>query len=313
MIDIIIPIYNGRKTIRRALNSIVRQNMIRDIDVYLIDDGSSEEYKDIIIEYGNRLNLKYEKLKQNGGPGNARNYGLQISNGDYVVFIDGDDQLASVNSIKTLYEAIQSNKSDIARSSIYENGLFGNRIIKNWNISLHGKMYRRAFIKKNNISFLDSYSNEDMAFNMMLKVCGAKISDIDNVTYIWNYNKDSIYRKNQNENRIKDFCDITNNTLIVLNESIKRNCDKKIIELVALEQLIQIFIRWLYIQKSYIKSETIDSIRNICDIYLKYNITKIEELICENELMTNYNESEMNKFYNFLNEVRPNFTKEMIK
>lgn len=313
MIDIIIPIYNGRKTIRRTLNSIGRQNMSKEIKVYLIDDGSSEEYRDIIMEYDSRLNLKYEKLEQNGGPGSARNYGLQISNGDYVVFIDADDEFASVTAIKTLYEAIQNDRSDIVRASIYENGLFGNRIIKNWNISLHGKIYRKKFIEKNNISFLDSYSNEDMAFNMLAKVCGAKISDIDNVAYIWNYNKDSIYRKNQSENRIKDFYDITNNTLIVLNQSIKRKSDAKLIELVALEQLIQIFIRWLYIEKSCIKNETLDSIKEICNIYLKYNVNKIEELILEHELITNRNKNGMNEFYNFLNEIRPNFTKEMIK
>lgn len=299
MIDIIIPMYNAQKTINRTLESILRQNMKEKVDIYLIDDFSEKDYSDTLNKYKNLLNLHYHRLDRKSGPGMARNYGLNISNGEYIVFVDADDMLED-EAIETLYDSIVKNSCDIIRSSIQEIGLAGNRIIKNWNISLHGKIYRRSFIDSNQIRFFSSYSNEDMAFNMMLRLYGAKMIDIEDITYRWFYNIDSVYRRDPDESRIRDFCDITVNTKEALRNAINQNCNKDLIELISLEQIIQIYIRWIYMDKSKIDVHINQYIKEICNIYLKYRNTNIDVLIRKYNLIYNYNDYKKNELEKFI-------------
>lgn len=288
MIDIIIPMYNAHETIGRTLDSIIGQDFKGIINIYLIDDSSDYSYNDVLEKYNKLLNIQYHPLNKRSGPGNARNYGLDKSNGEYVIFVDADDMLET-NAVRILHEAIEKNHCDIIRSSIQEIGLNGNRIIKNWNISLHGKIYRRSFIDYHRVRFLDSFSNEDMAFNMSLRLGGAKMMNIDDITYKWFYNSDSIYRKNVNESRLRDFQDITINTAKVLYKAVDEKCESCLIELISLEQLIQIYIRWMYIDKNKVDSYVKETIRKICKIYISFKNNDMDNLINKYCLIENYN------------------------
>ena len=90
MIDIIIPIYNARKTLELTLMSIKLQTIINKINIYLIDDNSSEDYKDILNKYKD-MNIIYIKLDKNNGPAVARQKGIEMSSSKYIMFIDADD------------------------------------------------------------------------------------------------------------------------------------------------------------------------------------------------------------------------------
>ena len=299
MIDIIVPMYNAQGTIEKTLESILKQNTDKTINIYLIDDYSDASYYSVLEKYKKLLNIHYYRLDKKSGPGAARNYGLDISDGRYIIFVDADDMLED-NAVETLYDAIEGNHSDIVRSSIQEIGLHGNRIVKNWNISLHGKIYRRSFIDNNKIKFFDSYSNEDMAFNMLLRLYGAKMSNIDNVTYRWFYNINSIYRKNPDESRIRDFHDITINTEKALSIAINFNCSKELIELISLEQIIQIYIRWIYMDKSKIDICVNKSIKGICEVYLKFKQINMDDLIKKYNLIYNYDDYKKNELERFI-------------
>ena len=72
MIDIIIPAYNAHNTIKKTLISICMQTVKDKINVYIIDDCSNEDYKEIINIFKDKINIKYYKLKENSGPGVAR-------------------------------------------------------------------------------------------------------------------------------------------------------------------------------------------------------------------------------------------------
>lgn len=299
MIDIIIPMYNAQETIGRTLESILRQKMNEVVNIYLIDDFSNDSYSDVIEKYKNQLNIYYHRLDKKSGPGMARNYGLDISNGKYIVFIDADDMLED-KAIVTLYRAIEENQCDMVRSSIQEIGLNGNRIVKNWNISLHGKIYRRSFIDSNKIRFCNSFSNEDMAFNMMLRLFGARMINIEDITYRWFYNINSIYRKNPDESRIRDFNDITINTEKALYNAINHNCNKELIELISLEQIIQIYIRWIYMDKSKIDIRINKAIKDICNIYIRVKNNNIDDLIEKYNLIYNYDNYKKNELEKFI-------------
>ena len=84
-ISIIIPTYNSSKFIERCLNSIPKSE---DIEVIVVDDGSTDNTVDLVQKYDNILLIK----AKHKGVSNARNVGLEASSGDYITFLDSDDE-----------------------------------------------------------------------------------------------------------------------------------------------------------------------------------------------------------------------------
>ena len=115
MISIIIPVYNAEKHLRRCLESLVQQTY-RDIEIILVDDGSSDTSCDICKEYSEKYDtIKYIR-KTNGGVSSARNEGLKNASGDYYTFVDSDDWVEP-DYVKKLLLCCQNNDCDIAMCS----------------------------------------------------------------------------------------------------------------------------------------------------------------------------------------------------
>ncbi len=91
-ISIIVPVYNVEKEIKRCLNSLIMQTY-SDFEVILVDDGSEDNSGRICDEYEKRDNRIIAIHKSNEGLSSARNKGLEMVTGDYVVFVDADDYL----------------------------------------------------------------------------------------------------------------------------------------------------------------------------------------------------------------------------
>lgn len=93
MISVIIPMYNREKSIKRSVDSVLNQTY-KNIEVFVIDDGSTDNGKNIINSYSDeRLHLiSYEK---NRGANYARNLGIKNAKGDYIAFHDSDDEWVS--------------------------------------------------------------------------------------------------------------------------------------------------------------------------------------------------------------------------
>ena len=90
MISVIIPAYNAEKTIKRAILSVLNQNYDGNVEVIVIDDGSTDQTAFRVTE------LKLEEVKiislpENLGAGRARNRGLDVATGNYIAFLDADD------------------------------------------------------------------------------------------------------------------------------------------------------------------------------------------------------------------------------
>ena len=86
-VTVIIPVYNGERFLRRALDSVSKQ--AHRSQVIVIDDGSKDSTREIIAnEYGELVTLIRQ---QNGGPARARNTGLRAATGEFVAFLDADD------------------------------------------------------------------------------------------------------------------------------------------------------------------------------------------------------------------------------
>ena len=112
-LSLIIPAYNAEKTIRECLDSVFSQS-IRDYEVIVINDGSTDKTETILNEYKQRYQdrLLYKNV-ENGGQGRARNIGFEMSKGDYIGYIDSDDWIDPDFSEK-LIRAIEKKKGDIA-------------------------------------------------------------------------------------------------------------------------------------------------------------------------------------------------------
>lgn len=86
--SIIIPVYNRPQEVDELLESLCRQTL-KDFEVIVVEDGSSETCKDICKKYTQRLDLHYY-FKSNSGPGPSRNYGAERSRGEYLIILDSD-------------------------------------------------------------------------------------------------------------------------------------------------------------------------------------------------------------------------------
>ena len=223
MIDIIIPVYNARKTLELTLMSIKLQTIIDKINIYLIDDNSSEDYKDILNKYKD-MNIIYKKLDKNNGPAVARQKGIEMSSSKYIMFIDADDLLYDADSIKKLFNKIEEDYDYVVGITIDEKQ---NTQIMNES-DLHGKIYKREFLLKNNIKFNNTRVHEDNYFNNLVLLCEPKQKEILENVYIYVDNKDSI----TNINKEKEFENLEiyiSNIKEIIEEATKRNIEKDLI------------------------------------------------------------------------------------
>lgn len=112
MISVIVPVYNVANFLNDCLTSIINQSY-NDIEIILVDDGSTDQSGEMC----NKFAAKDERIRvihqNNGGLSNARNVGLDVAKGKFVVFVDSDDYLHQ-KMIEKLYNAVVSWKADIA-------------------------------------------------------------------------------------------------------------------------------------------------------------------------------------------------------
>lgn len=116
LISIIVPIYNIETYLSRCIDSILNQTY-QNMEVLLIDDGSSDGSTEICDEFAKmdeRVTVIHQK---NGGLSSARNCGIDASHGEYIMFVDGDDYIEP-DMCEKLHFALLQNKSEIAVCSI---------------------------------------------------------------------------------------------------------------------------------------------------------------------------------------------------
>ena len=275
MIDIIIPIYNARKTLELTLMSIKLQTIIDKINIYLIDDNSSEDYKDILNKYKD-MNIIYKKLDKNNGPAVARQKGIEMSSSKYIMFIDADDLLYDADSIKKLYNKIEEDYDYVVGITIDEKQ---NTQIMNES-DLHGKIYKREFLLKNNIKFNNTRIHEDNYFNNLVLLCEPKQKELLENIYIYVDNKDSI----TNINKEKEFENLEiyiSNIKEIIEEATKRNIEKYLI-------IKYLIMKLKYINRIYNKLS--EKQQEIFKIWLKKYDIKLEKYINNTQYDEIYNE-----------------------
>ena len=187
-VSIIVPVHNSEKTLRRCIESALRQDF-EDFELILMDDGSSDKSASIINEYRKQDNRVRGITRANAGVSSARNRALARAQGDYIQFLDSDDWLTP-DSTRLMVQLMEEKKADMVIADFYR--------VVNEHVSVKGdideellltrtqyaefmmqnpadfyygvlwnKLYRRSIISRYRLRMDEKVSwSEDFIFNM---------------------------------------------------------------------------------------------------------------------------------------------------
>ena len=191
-VTVVVPAYNNETVIRECLDSIVGQTL-KDIEIIIVDDESTDKTFDIAKEYEASDSRVKAFRQKHSNAGEARNYGLSMAKGKYLVFWDSDDTFEQ-SALEKLYDKTSSTDADVCICDADKRDTITGRIYKK-NVFLSkelipqkevfnrtdftekflilttnhpwNKMYRRDFILENQLQFQSVPKANDVYFVMM--------------------------------------------------------------------------------------------------------------------------------------------------
>jgi len=216
LVSVVVPIYNVQEYIERCVKSIMQQSYYN-IEILLIDDGSTDNSGVLADEYAatdNRIKVFHKK---NGGLSDARNYGLAMSTGEYICFIDSDDFIHR-DYVECLMSICRKQECDIAQCNfvrtdgkididlyagkdasiqIYNNiemlnNLYGEQYINT--VIVCNKLYNKKLF--HDIEFPINRIHEDEATTYKLIYKAKRIGVIESELYFYFQRTNSIMQKN---------------------------------------------------------------------------------------------------------------------
>ncbi len=231
LISVIIPVYNVEKYLRECVESVINQTY-KNIEIILVDDGSTDSSGDICEEYiekDSRVTVIHQK---NSGPSKTRNTGLENANGKYIYFLDSDDYIEN-NALELLTEAAESNGADLVFFQAHSFADNGDEIRQGYTVKgtyepksgydmlaeLHkNKDYHcaiyllfisRSLLESNKISFLETaYCSEDMLFTYQVFCSAKKAVQCKNTLCHRRYRDGSIVTSKKTERHFRSCRDV---------------------------------------------------------------------------------------------------------
>lgn len=143
LVSVVIPVYNAEKYLRRMLESVLNQTFT-DIEVILVNDGSNDNSEKICYEYKRRDARFYLTSQHNQGVSSARNLGISLSHGEYILFCDSDDEIRN-DYIECLVKQVQESDADLCICPF---------------IRIHGRKYTFELLEQFCVD-LDNLSSDD--------------------------------------------------------------------------------------------------------------------------------------------------------
>ncbi len=136
-LSIIVPVYNAEEYLDRCLVSILEQDF-SSFEVILVDDGSTDSSPMICDRYS-ATDSRFRTIhKENGGVSSARNAGLDLANGEYVMFVDSDDALIP-DSLEMMFENLTGEDIAVGGYTVYIEGTPGREVLPRSNASYKGE------------------------------------------------------------------------------------------------------------------------------------------------------------------------------
>lgn len=204
-ISIIIPVYNVEQYLSQCLDSVITQTY-DNIEIIIVNDGSTDNSQKIISKYSDfdkRIRSIYQK---NGGLSQARNAGLNIATGDYILFLDSDDYI-SIDTCETLAHCLTKQCADLVvfgRYRFSDNEYIHDKVSVNqshfpigiqylehavlnncFTASVCNKLFKKELIDKYIIRFIPNILYEDLFFVFRYIIYSKQVNTIN--TALYNY------------------------------------------------------------------------------------------------------------------------------
>ncbi|MCI7222558.1 MAG: glycosyltransferase [Erysipelotrichaceae bacterium] len=220
-LSVIVPCYNGEKFIGRCLESLVNQTL-QDIEIIVINDGSTDNSQDIIDSYANKYhNIKAYKIP-NSGIADARNFGVSKVETPYFGFLDCDDYTDVTMFEKMYNKAIETNAQVVVSNFYWVKGKkkklekegpynTGKDMLIHLFAVLWNKIYDTAFVRSTNIRFPSGNRYEDAYFLYCLAPNIERLAFVDEAFVHYVQHENSITHNNNEE--VKNMITIFDNIL----------------------------------------------------------------------------------------------------
>lgn len=210
--SIIVAVYNIADYLPACVDSILRQSF-NDYELLLIDDGATDNSGAICDEYANKHGDRVRALhKPNGGLSSARNYGLDAATGDYIFFIDGDDELCDDEALLKIAKRIDEYNEDIVifgvqkyfiKDNRYENSRCSDFDMSQFNgdkwstikyltdsLKIPGAAWvyvtKRSLIERIKLRFIEGHTAEDMHWYHNIMYYAQSMGCVNDIIYTYN-------------------------------------------------------------------------------------------------------------------------------
>lgn len=218
-VSVVIPVYNAERHLNQCLNSLLNQSL-KEIEIICVDDGSSDRSVEIINEYAKK-DSRVKLIKQkNAYAGAARNNGMKIAQGEYMMFLDADD-FFEPDMLKSMYEKSVDANADVCLCSgrrynektdeylsttnflevkwLPEEDVFSSTDIKKYLFNIVSpapwtKMFKREFVEKTGIKFQNTKKSNDLFFTY------SNLALAERITYV---NKEFANYRIENEGSLQ--------------------------------------------------------------------------------------------------------------
>lgn len=213
-VSVIIPIYNVQEFLEECLDSVLAQTINsmeltdgyeRNLQVILVDDGSTDNSADIAKQYANNYDNFEYVYEKNQGLGHARNYGCEFADGDYIIFLDSDD-LVTHEAYERMYKAAIRNDSDMVIGDVLRFSSNGYHKVNIHHIAFSGskdvthitespelfydttswnKLIKHSFWDKHEFKFPEGILYEDIPVTIPMHFLANNVSIIYEPCYLW--------------------------------------------------------------------------------------------------------------------------------
>lgn len=209
LISVIVPVYNVEKFLAECLHSVINQTYAN-LEIILVDDGSKDSSGKICDDYVEKDSRVKVIHQENAGLSAARNAGVEIASGQYIMFVDSDD-LIDLDTLQILYDVIIETESDISScNSTSDKTLLGEgdgaisvfnsrqsliRVFNDTNVAVAApmKLYKSEIAKA--VDFERGRINEDYYYTVRILTKIKKLAYVERKLYFYRVNADSITHK----------------------------------------------------------------------------------------------------------------------
>lgn len=303
-ISFIVPVYNTGRYVLECLNSIVLDE--HTFEIIIINDGSTDNSASIIAEFCmSHAHSRYIS-QANQGLSTARNIGMSLARGQYILFVDSDDKLLK-DGLREMIDFANIYQPDIVIGrviSVYPNGdeklwrfpdldihnmsgngLLGRMVSEGYVPMVFNYLYNRKFLKNNNIEFLPNIIHEDELWTPQVLSVANNIKMISKIHYEYRINSASIMSTSKDEVRFFSLIQIIHNLVSLL---VKEKSSNKREEAI-------LFIRW----RIHVLLQILLSLDFSYRILIEQLIGRLRilDLIGSSEFINYFNNTQFNKLH----------------